>query len=77
VFDTETQQARVKLLDTTRKPYEAALVVLGQLIGTVPSEGDSDSASDVVWIFGNTRGASASIAAFPASSPAAPHRDAC
>jgi hypothetical protein len=44
------------LLDTPHKPYEAALVVLGQLVGAVPSVGDgnNDSAPDAVWIFGRT-----------------------
>ena len=54
VFDSTIQSARAALLDTPRKPYEAALVVLGQLAGAVPSEGDSnnDSAPDATWIFG-------------------------
>lgn len=54
VFDTEIQRARAALLDTPHKPYEAALVVLGQLAGAVPSEGDgnNDSAPDAIWVFG-------------------------
>jgi hypothetical protein len=55
VFDTETQRAPADLLDTPHRPYEVALVVLGQLAGAVPSEGDgnNDSAPDAVWIFGD------------------------
>lgn len=55
VFETEIQQVRSALLDTPHKPYEAALVVLGQLAGAEPSQGDSDSdsAPDAVWIFGS------------------------
>jgi hypothetical protein len=54
VFDSTIQSARAALLDTPRKPYEAALVVLGQLAGAVPSAGDSNnnSAPDATWIFG-------------------------
>jgi hypothetical protein len=56
VFEAEVQDARAALEDTPPKPYEAALVMLGQLAGAVPSEGDgnNDSAPDAVWIFGNT-----------------------
>ncbi|MFF5304818.1 DEAD/DEAH box helicase [Streptomyces sp. NPDC013161] len=56
VFDPEILRARAALADKPRKPYEAALVLLGQLAGAVPSEGDSnnDSAPDATWIFGNT-----------------------
>lgn len=55
VFDTETHRTRAALLDTPHKPYETALVVLGQLAGAVPSEGDSNnnSAPDAIWIFGS------------------------
>lgn len=56
VFDVEVQHARAALQDTPHKPYGAALVVLGQLAGAVPSEGDgnNDSAPDAIWIFGDT-----------------------
>jgi hypothetical protein len=53
VFDTEIQSARAALADTPHKPYEAALVTLGELAGAVPSEGDggNDAAPDTTWIF--------------------------
>ncbi|MDH6700445.1 DEAD/DEAH box helicase [Streptomyces sp. MAA16] len=56
VFDREIQRARTALDDTPSKPYEAALVLLGQLAGALPSEGDgnNDSAPDATWIFGTT-----------------------
>lgn len=56
VFDTEIAAARTALTDTPSKPYEAALVTLGQLAGAAPSEGDrsNDAAPDATWIFGNT-----------------------
>ncbi|MFF3790844.1 DEAD/DEAH box helicase [Streptomyces sp. NPDC001981] len=56
VFDTQIQRARAALADMPSKPYEAALVLLGQLAGAVPSEGDgnNDSAPDASWIFRNT-----------------------
>ncbi|WP_405458116.1 DEAD/DEAH box helicase family protein [Streptomyces sp. NBC_00101] len=55
VFDTAIHSARAALTDTPRKPYENALVLLGQLAGAVPSEGDgnNDSAPDATWIFGD------------------------
>ncbi|WP_413115327.1 DEAD/DEAH box helicase [Streptomyces sp. CY1] len=56
VFDTEVHRARAALADTPRKPYEAALVLLGQLAGAQVSEGDgnNDAAPDATWIFGTT-----------------------
>ncbi|MFJ8636965.1 DEAD/DEAH box helicase [Streptomyces sp. NPDC093568] len=56
IFDTEIQRARTALADTPSKPYEAALVLMGQLAGALPSEGDghNDSAPDATWIFGST-----------------------
>lgn len=56
VFDSKVQQARAALEDRPRKPYEEALVLLGELVGAVPSEGDGNStaAPDAVWVFGRT-----------------------
>jgi hypothetical protein len=56
VFDTEIAAARAALTDTPSKPYEAALVTLGQLAGAVPSDGDHGNAAapDATWIFGTT-----------------------
>ncbi len=55
VFDTEVVAARAALTDTPSKPYESALVTLGQLAGAVPSDGDhgNDAAPDATWIFGD------------------------
>jgi hypothetical protein len=54
VFDTEIAAARAALTDAPSKPYEAALVTLGQLAGAVPSDGDhGNDAPDATWIFGN------------------------
>jgi hypothetical protein len=55
VFDTEIVAARAALTGTPSKPYEAALVTLGQLAGAAPSDGDrgNDAAPDATWIFGN------------------------
>jgi hypothetical protein len=54
VFDQEVVAARGALTGTASRPYEAALVTLGQLAGARPSEGDAgnDAAPDAVWIFG-------------------------
>jgi hypothetical protein len=54
IFEEEVHRARAALEDTPRKPYEAALVTLGQLAGARPSEGDGDrdAAPDAIWIFG-------------------------
>ncbi|MGH3520613.1 MAG: DEAD/DEAH box helicase [Haloechinothrix sp.] len=56
VFETEIRRARAALQDAPHKPYEAALVTLGQLAGASPSEGNgnNDSAPDAIWIFGST-----------------------
>jgi hypothetical protein len=56
VFDPEVQRARAALTDTPRRPYEDALVCLGQLAGALPSEGhhNSDSAPDATWTFSDT-----------------------
>lgn len=53
---SRSSRTRVALLARPHEPYEAALVVLGRLVGAVPSEGDgnNDSAPDAVWIFGTT-----------------------
>lgn len=55
VFDTEIVTARAALTDTPSKPYEAALITLGQLAGAVPTEGDggNDAAPDATWTFGS------------------------
>ena len=60
VFEPEIQATHAALADTPSKPYEAALVILGQLAGAVPSEGDggNDAAPDATWIFGDTMWAS-------------------
>jgi hypothetical protein len=54
VFDTEAAAARMALTSTASKPYEAALVALGQLAGAQPSDGDhgASAAPDAPWIFG-------------------------
>jgi hypothetical protein len=56
VFEDEIARARTALEDTPAKAYESALVLLGQLLGATPSEGDgnNDSAPDATWIFGRT-----------------------
>ena len=54
VFDTEVAAARTALTSTASKPYEAALVTLGQLAGAQPSDADhgASAAPDATWIFG-------------------------
>ncbi|MFF5079432.1 DEAD/DEAH box helicase [Actinoplanes sp. NPDC000266] len=54
VFDEEVVAARTALTSMASKPYEAALVTLGQLAGAVPTYGDhgQTAAPDATWIFG-------------------------
>src|SRR5205814_2159752 len=56
-FDNEVTYARKALEDTEYTAYEAALVLLGTLVGAYPSLGNDDDAEeaepDAVWIFGD------------------------
>lgn len=55
VFETEIRRVRAALMDTPPRPYEAALVTLGQLAGATRCEGNGNesAAPDAVWYFGD------------------------